>query len=81
MDGTRGYYATQNKLEKNKYDMISLMWNLRSKTDEHRGREGKINREGGKPEETLNYREQTEGYRREGVGGWGNWVMRHEEGT
>ena len=58
MDGTRGYYATQNKLEKNKYDMISLMGNLRNETDEHRGREGKIKqdeiREGGKPEETLN---------------------------
>ena len=25
-------------LEKDKYHMISLMWNLRSKTDEHRGR-------------------------------------------
>ena len=28
--------------EKDKYYMISLMWNLRNKTDEHKGREGKI---------------------------------------
>ena len=28
--------------EKNKYHMISLMWNLRNKIDEYRGREGKI---------------------------------------
>ena len=28
--------------EKDKYHMISLMWNLRNKTEDHRGREGKI---------------------------------------
>ena len=28
--------------EKDKYHMISLMWNLRNKTDEYKGREGKI---------------------------------------
>ena len=28
--------------EKDKYHMISLMWNLRNTTDEHRGKEGKI---------------------------------------
>ena len=28
--------------EKDKYHMISLMWNLRNKTNEHRGVEGKI---------------------------------------
>ena len=27
---------------KDKYHMISLMWNLRNKTDEYRGRDGKI---------------------------------------
>ena len=47
------------------------------KTDEHRGREGKIrqdkNREKGKPKETLNYREQSEGcWRGEG---WGDGVI------
>ena len=36
--------------EKEKYHMISLMWSLITKADEHRGREGKISyREGGKP--------------------------------
>ena len=30
-----------NQSEKDNY-MISLMWNLRNKTDEHRGRKGKI---------------------------------------
>ena len=33
--------------EKDKYHTISLMWNLRNKTDEHMGRVGK--REGNKP--------------------------------
>ena len=37
--------------------MISLMWNLRNKTEEGRGREGKIKqdeiREGDKPREIL----------------------------
>jgi len=44
MDGTRGYYAKQNKSVRERqipYD-FSHMWNLRNKTDEHRGREGKI---------------------------------------
>ena len=53
MDGTRGCYGKQNKSEKDKYHMISLICgNLRNKTDEHRGRESenKIkNREEGKP--------------------------------
>ena len=31
--------------EKDKYHMISLMWNLRNKTEEHRGRERKIKTE------------------------------------
>ena len=42
MDGARVYYAKQNKSEKDKYHMISLMWNLRNKTDEHRQRVGYI---------------------------------------
>ena len=33
---------SQRLTEKDKYDMISFMWNLRNTTDEHRGREGKI---------------------------------------
>ena len=32
MDGSRRYDAIWNKAEKDKYCMISLMWNLRSKT-------------------------------------------------
>jgi len=42
VDGARVYYAKQNKSEKDTYHMISLMWNLRNKIDEHRGMEGKI---------------------------------------
>ena len=41
------------------------MWNLRNKTEEHRGTERKIKqdeiREEDKPQETLNHRKQTEG--------------------
>ena len=35
VDGARVYYAKQNKSDKEKYHMISLMWNLRNKIDEH----------------------------------------------
>ena len=42
-----------SQLEKNNYHMISFMWNLRNKTEDHRGREEKQNqdknREGDKP--------------------------------
>ena len=49
MDGARLYYAKQNKSEKD-YFMISLYdFNLRNKTDKHRGKE--------KKREILNYRE------------------------
>ena len=41
------------------------MWNLRNKTQDRRGREGKIRqdeiRQGDKPKETLNHRKQTKG--------------------
>ena len=39
MDGATEYNVKQNKSEKDKYHVISLMWNLRNKTHEHRGRE------------------------------------------
>ena len=39
------------------------------------------NREGGKPWETLKYREQTEGCWRKVQGGWAKWVMGIKEGT
>ena len=38
-------------------------------------------REGGKPQETLKYREQTEGGWGGGVGERGKWVMGMEKGT
>ena len=37
MDGARKYNAKQNKSEKDKYHMVSLMWNLRKETKEQRG--------------------------------------------
>ena len=55
MDGTRGYCAKWNKLIRERqlsYD-LTYMWNLRNKTEDHRGREEKIKqdkiREGDKP--------------------------------
>ena len=42
MDGTRGYYLSEiSQSEKDKY-MTTHMWNLRYKTDEHRGGAAKI---------------------------------------
>ena len=69
MDGTRVYYAKQNKSEKDKC-MISLICGI-EETDEHRGREGKIKskQRGRKTIETLKYREQTERCWR-GIGWW-----------
>ena len=54
--------SERSESEKNKsipYD-FTHMWNLRNKTDEHMEIRGK-KREGNKPKETLNNREQTEG--------------------
>ena len=45
--------------EKDKYHMISLMWNLRNKTAEHIGREGEGREERETNHETLNDRQQT----------------------
>ena len=44
MDGARGYYAEWNKSIRERQILHALthMWNLRSKTEGHRGREGKI---------------------------------------
>ena len=36
MDGAKEYNAKWNKSEEDKYHMISLMWNLRNKTNEQR---------------------------------------------
>ena len=43
VDGTRGYYAKQNKSIKERqlsYDLTD-MWNLRNKVEDHRARGGK----------------------------------------
>ena len=57
--------------------MISLMWNLRNKTEEHRGRERKLKQDEvrDKPSETLNHRKQTESPWREACV-WGDGVTR-----
>ena len=47
MDGARGYYAKQNKSVRERqipYDFTHT-WNLRNKTDEHKGRGKKKERE------------------------------------
>jgi len=44
MDGTRRYYTKWNNLVRERkipFDFTHV-WNLRNKTDAHRGREGKI---------------------------------------
>ena len=66
----REYYAKQNKSVKDKY-MISLVWNLRIKTNKQwpKKKEGR-----GKSRNTLKYREQTDGYQRE-VSGCDGLIM------
>ena len=60
--GARGHYTKRNKSEKDKYHMISLMWNLRNKTDEHEGKKNKITKsERETNHKTRNYRGQTKG--------------------
>ena len=36
------------------------MWNMRNSTDDHRGREGKLNGKSSESEKNLNYGKQTE---------------------
>ena len=64
LDGARMYYAKRNKSIRERqipYD-FTHMWNLRNRTVEHMGRGGQRNRrEGNKPQEIFNDREQTEG--------------------
>jgi len=60
--------------EKDKYHMISFMWNSRNKTDEHMGR-----KKGG---EANNKRLlMIENKLRVDGGGWARWVMGFKEGT
>ena len=54
MDGAKEYNAKQNKSEKDKYHIISLVWNLKTDTNEQR-----IKRERQTKKQSLNYREQT----------------------
>ena len=50
MDGAKEYYAKQNKSEKDKYRMISLVCRtLRNKTNKQKGKK----RERGKPRDRL----------------------------
>lgn len=63
--------------------MISLTWNLRNKTEDHRGREEK-NKTRGQSDRKTNHKRlliigdklRVTG-RETGVGGWGNWVIGH----
>ena len=48
---------------------FSHIWNLRNKTKEQRKEKKKIERERKTKKQTLNYKEQTDGYQRGGGGG------------
>ena len=65
-EGAREDYAMQNQSEKDKYHMISLIY----ETEETKGKRRK-KRERQTEKQTLNYREQTDGYQREVGGGMG----------
>ena len=75
MDGTGGYYAEQNKsIRQRQLYGFTHMWNIRNSTEDHRGREGKLN--GKKSEKETNHeRLSTIGNKRllEG-GGWQDGV-------
>ena len=65
MDGTRVYYAKQNKSVRERqilYDFTHVGFKKQNK--QVRGKKDKTN------QQTLNYREQTDGYQM--GGGWGN---------
>ena len=78
MDGTRRYYAKGNKsIRERQLYGFTHMWNIRNSTEDHRGREGKLN--GKKSERETNHKRLltpgnklrvAEGRR---MGGWGNW--------
>ena len=56
MDGTRGYYAKQNKREDRERQLsygFTNMWNISNRAEDHRGREGKLN--GKKSERETNH--------------------------
>ena len=64
MDGAREYYANQNNQERQIPYVFTHIWNLRNKTTEEEKKERQTERQ------TLNYREQTDGYQRGGR--WGD---------
>ena len=73
MDGAREYDAKRNMSEKDKQHMISLRWNLRNKTNEHRGK--KRERERDKPRNRLLTTENTLRVTRGEVGEWVQCTM------
>lgn len=60
MDKARDLNAKQNKSEKKKYHRFHSSVGFKNKTNEQRGKERKTKKQ------TLNSREQTDGYQREG---------------
>ena len=65
MDGAREYYAKQSKSERQIPPDSTHKWNLRNKT---KGSVGERERQTKKP--TCKYRDQTDGYQKEGR--WGD---------
>ena len=59
---------------------VTYVWNLRNKTDEHRGREGKNNRDTN-PKSILNTGNKVRVAGGEVGGGWAKWAMGTKEGT
>ena len=56
-----------NQSEKEKYHInFTYMWNLRNKTNDHRGKR--------EENQETNYRKQTDDYQRKS--GWENWLNR-----
>ena len=79
MDEAREYYAKWKKSEKDKY-MISLMWNLRNKTDEHMGRGRKKEKKGKQTAKDLTIQNKLS-WRRRRVGDGLDRSMGIKEGT
>ena len=78
MDGNRVYYAKRNKSEKDKYHDFTHMWNLRNKTNEHRG---KKERQTENRLLTVENKLNIAGGVMGGGGGWPKWVTGIREVT
>ena len=72
MHGATEYHAKQNKSEKDKYHMISLICGISETKQMNKGKKRERDRERQTKNQTLNYREQTDGYQK--GGGWGGRV-------